>query len=626
MSATALPTHNSPMFRPRLAFFLPVLLAFGLLAGVPAGSMAQTSPASADVAAKPSAAFTLDIQAPPDLSDLLTRHLELQRYRELTDLGEAELLRLMAAAEQDARKLAATLGYFAPEVNLTRLPSAAGEPRVVKLVVTPGPPTTVTGVRIVFAGAISTDATAQGQRQQIETSWSLRQGMRFTQAAWDTAKLQAIRQLTSQRYPGGQLSNSSADVDAETGRAELTVTLDSGPAYRLGELRIEGLQRHPASLVQRLANLAPGSDYALTPLMEAQQRLADSGYFDSVFLSLDTTGDPMAAPVRVQLRESQLQKLVLGIGASTDGGARLSAEHTHHQSPVLGWRAVSKLSFDRETRSIGSDLSSPPDDQQARWIAGALLQTQHSGSFDASSQRLRFGRSQASEQIDRNYYVQYDRADTVASDGNALVIAQAVSANYAFVVRHLQGLPAPVGGWGLGVEVGGGSTLGAERQPFGRVLARGLAILPLGEWLGSSQRSGGRLALRAETGALLADANAVLPSTQLFLTGGDKTVRGYAYHDIGVTLSNGQTGPGRYLASGSLEWQRPLSVRGSSDWEGALFVDAGAVADVPAELRAKVGVGAGLRWKSPVGPLQLDLAYGVALEQWRLHLNVGFSF
>ena len=67
-------------------------------------------------------------------------------------------------------------------------------------------------------------------------------------------------------------------------------------------------------------------------------------------------------------------------------------------------------------------------------------------------------------------------------------------------------------------------------------------------------------------------------------------------------------------------------MRNSNDWEGALFVDAGAVADVPADLRAKIGVGAGLRWKSPVGPLQLDLAYGLALESWRLHLNVGFSF
>jgi len=33
-----------------------------------------------------------------------------------------------------------------------------------------------------------------------------------------------------------------------------------------------------------------------------------------------------------------------------------------------------------------------------------------------------------------------------------------------------------------------------------------------------------------------------------------------------------------------------------------------------------------VRWKSPIGPLQIDLAYGVAVKRLRLHMNVGFSF
>ena len=78
---------------------------------------------------------------------------------------------------------------------------------------------------------------------------------------------------------------------------------------------------------------------------------------------------------------------------------------------------------------------------------------------------------------------------------------------------------------------------------------------------------------------------------------------------------------------GSVEWQRPIASSGRlSDWEGTAFVDAGAVADTPAALHANVGVGVGARWKSPVGPLQINLAYGVATERLRLHVNVGFSF
>jgi translocation and assembly module TamA len=39
-----------------------------------------------------------------------------------------------------------------------------------------------------------------------------------------------------------------------------------------------------------------------------------------------------------------------------------------------------------------------------------------------------------------------------------------------------------------------------------------------------------------------------------------------------------------------------------------------------------VGSGIGLRWRSPVGPLRLDLAYGEAVRKARLHFSVGISF
>ena len=137
----------------------------------------------------------------------------------------------------------------------------------------------------------------------------------------------------------------------------------------------------------------------------------------------------------------------------------------------------------------------------------------------------------------------------------------------------------------------------------------------------------GRIAMRAEGGAVLAKDSASIPATQLFRTGGDSTVRGYGLRDIGIQLPNGATGPGRYLAVGSVEWQRPI-LRGGlpSEWEHTLFVDAGAVADKPQNLRPSVGVGTGVRWRSPIGPLQADVAYGVKVKQLRLHLSVGFVF
>jgi translocation and assembly module TamA len=552
---------------------------------------------------------------------LLLRHLDLLRYRQVNDLSDMELDRLLQAAEGDARDLIATMGYFAPTIRFSRSTAQGlGSVRQVTLTVQPGEPTRVADVQLLFDGDILTDPQASTQRQRVVANWSLPVGEPFIQERWADAKLQALRQLGAQRYPSAQLSTTLADIDPLTGKARLQVTLNSGPAYRLGDLAITGLERYDATLVTRLARLEPGSSYDRAELVAAQQRLTDSGFFDSAFLSLDTSGDPNNAPVRVQLHEVQLQKLVLGVGATTDSGARLSIEHTHHKLPLIGWSAVSKIQLDRDSSTAGTELTSRPNADNWSWIAGVQLQNQQIGSFDVDSQTLRGGRRQVGDPLEQSYFLQYDRADTAASNAAAAAVAEVLSANYAFTLRHLDGLPFPTRGWGIGMAFGIGSTLATQQYPYGRVQARALAIQPISE-------TAGRLALRAQAGAVLARDGTSLPSTQLFLTGGDTTVRGYAFNELGITLPDGTTTAGRYLTQASVEWQRPIRNNGQlTQWESTVFVDAGSVADRPAELQAKVGVGAGVRWKSPVGPLQMDLAYGVAVQRLRLHLTVGFSF
>ena len=602
------------------------MLALTLLALWSGVLQAQTQSAPPP---QPVVAFNLTIEAPDDVRDLLERHLELLRYQTLTDLSDNELARLLEAAQQNTQDLLATLGYFAPDIQIERVPASATPTRAVTLRVKPGEPTLVSDVRIEFAGPITTDPSTLAQRQAIQAQWSLRAGMRFTQTAWTSAKQQALLKLSRQRYPTAQITTTLADIDPVSQRAHLQITLNSGPAYQLGPLKISGAKRYDTELITRLIRLPSGADYDQTQLAQAQQRLVDSGYFDSVFVSLDTTADPQSAPVLVQLREALLQKLVLGVGASTDSGARLTAEHTHHQLPVIGWRAVSKLSLDRITRSVGTELTAPPDDSNWRWVTAAQLQNQLVGSFDVNSQRLRGGRSQYGEQIDRNYYLQYDRSETAATDLTLPVVAESLSANLALTRRNFDSATNPSRGWGAGAEIGGGTTLGSQRDPYSRLLGRWIGYVPLDKNANEpgSSAGAGRVVLRAQAGAVLARDGITLPTSQLFLTGGDTTVRGYGLREIGVTLPDGQITAGRYLAYGSVEWQRPITGYSAlADWEGTVFLDAGAVANQPGDLHAKVGVGVGARWKSPVGPLQIDLAYGVAVERLRLHLNVGFTF
>lgn len=593
---------------------------------MPPGSI---GPAGAEPQTTSFASFDVAVRTPPEfdsLRALVEKHIGLQRYRAITDLDETELARLIVLGEQDARNLVGTLGYFSPEIAITRESSPAGR-LTIAIAIQPGEPTVIGPVTIDFAGDIaqSTEADAVSQRAAIQREWRLPTGRVFTQDSWDTAKNQALRTLLARRYPAGRVSASLADINAPDRTAGLSVRLDSGPLYRLGKMQVTGIERYDPVLVPRLARLDEGMVYDQNQLVQAQQRLASSGYFDSAYVFIDPDSDPAATPVQVQVREARLQKISLGVGITTDSGPRASIEHSHQRVPGIGWRAATKLQVERRSPFAQTEWTSIPNESRWRWLALGRVERLDDNELVTQARRLRFGRTQTSDRIDRSMYLQYDRASVSGTGVVANSAAQtgdgsALSANYVWTGRYFDNLPFPGNGYGLGFELGGGTTLGQDRQPFARAVGRWLGIQGLPD-------GNGRIAMRAEGGAVLAKGTAELPSAQLFRTGGDTTVRGYDLRDIGVPLANGGVGPGRYLGVGSIEWQRPIKRDGlPGDFENTLFIDAGAVADSPGDLRPSVGVGTGLRWRSPIGPLTASVAYGVKVKQVRFHISVGFAF
>lgn len=606
--------------------------------------------------------FEIDLQAPDEVRDFLLRHLELQRFRLLRNLDANELTRLLAAAPANLRELLATLGYFSPVVDVIgppALPAAADTAAAgngsssrplgtVTIRVSPGPITRVASVNVSFLGDIATAPEASEQRDTIQREVSVMQGLPFSQSDWDRTKDAALRALIARRYPAGRVQNSLADIDADNRQANLYIELDSGRAFQMGEVVVEGAQRYDKVTVERLVRLSgvvPGSDYDLAQLQAAQQRLIESGYYDSAFVFVEPSMDGESLPVKVQLRESLRQKLVLGVGGSTDSGARLSIEHTHHSVPGINWRAVSVLKVERVDQLASTDWSSPPSNDGWRWIAGGRLLQEQDDFNITTSQRLRAGQSQDGIEYDRSFYLQYDRASVFNEATQTLRTAEAnssITANYAWTRRRFDDPISPNSGHGLAVELGVGYTLGTTRQPFTRTQARWLGYWPLGDRspppeakpgearelkVLNNRTNQGRLALRVEGGAVVARRDAAIPDTQLFLTGGDATVRGYGLRDIGVRQADGSVLPGRYKGVVSLEWQRPIfNANGRSPVESVLFIDGGAVANRAGDLKPLWGVGTGVRYNSPVGPLQLDLAYGLETKRLRLHLNVGFAF
>ena len=628
----------------------PLWLSLCLCMVQPAVAQAP-APAAAE-AASPAPRFDIALEAPDAIKGFLLRHLDLQRYRHFEDLNAAELERLVARAPDDLRSLLGTLGHFSPQLDIRVTPGEGDKAAPlgeVRIDVDPGPVTRIASQRFFFRGDIADNPAATGQREAIEREARLPAGEPFTQADWDQAKTRALRRLTSERYPNGRLANSLADIDASAQQAHLYIELDSGPPRHLGAIQVRGARRYDAGQAENLARLAgiePGADYSLERLQTAQTRILASGRYQSVLVTVEPDDDSPELPVLVQLRERRLQKLQIGLGGSTDSGPRVSLEYTHQQVPGIGWQSDNRIQLERKDRLAQTVWTAPLDEQGWRRAASARWAQQIDDFTTTTSQRLRWGRSQEEAARDQGQYLQFDRARTAGTTTRSVGPSQARSAlslNQAWTWRRFDNPVFPQSGQGLALELGVGVTLDGTHRPFLKAQTRWLTYWPLGtdEPLpapapgearpvasGAGQGSRlGRLALRLEGGAVATRRDATLPDTLLFLAGGDASVRGYGLREIGIPRPTGGVAPGRYLAVASLEWQRPLWRNGQrTPWEHVVFVDGGAVADRARDLRAQWGVGAGVRYNSPVGPLQLDLAYGLEPRDWRLHLSVGFTF
>ena len=112
-----------------------------------------------------------------------------------------------------------------------------------------------------------------------------------------------------------------------------------------------------------------------------------------------------------------------------------------------------------------------------------------------------------------------------------------------------------------------------------------------------------------------------IPEDFLFRAGGSRSNRGYAFQSLGVQQGEAVVG-GRYLLTGSAEFVHWLNDK----WGGAVFVDVGDATDSSKEWKGKPSYGPGVRFKTPAGPLALDLAYAQDPRKFRLSFSVSIAF
>jgi translocation and assembly module TamA len=574
----------------------------------------------------PTLGVKIEIVAPQALKELLERHLDVVRLGriERDDVDDTEWARLIDASPAQVRELLQTEGYFSPVVRIERTPGrGSGQADEVRLTVEPGARAKVTRVTLeaeggLERGASAADPYAAGILAQFRRQWELPVGSDFRNPAWNAAKAAAVARLRAAGYATAAWSGTGADVHVERNEVRLFLVVDSGPLFRLGELQIEGLAAQDPQTVLNLAYTKKGVPVTETLLLDFQERLQKSGLFETVNVTLDP--DPAQADraqVQVRVREAPLQVYTFGLGFGANTGEYASIEHQYRR--VFGLPASSRLKIKvgQKEQAWDAEISSRPNAGLYRNLIGGAVERLVSDNDVVLAQRVRLGRTQDTQRVERLFYTEAERSSrrTNAGDRND---AMALSVNFHGGWRDLDSVILPTMGETLAIQVGVGQSSGtdADRGLFGRLYGRLTVYRPLGRaWYGHA---------RLELGRVLLGDRMVVPESMKWRAGGDESVRGYAFRTLGPIV-DGAIGSGAVLFTSSLEVARPISDSMPSLW-GAVFFDAGQTATSLSNLKPVYGTGLGVRWRSPVGPLRLDWAYGSETRKGRFHFSIGIAF
>jgi len=629
--------------RPVAAWAWAPLLALALLAagcaGTPKSDTLAAAAARTDAAdtfslvsasefeqQSPTLGVRLEIDAPGPLKALLERHLDLVRLGSLggDDIDDTEWARLIDASPTQVRDLLQTEGYFAPVVRIERTPGRGNNERdLVRLSVDPGPRARIARVTIEAEGELERAATAgdgygEATLAALRKEWELPVGAEFRNAGWSDAKAAALSRLRSAGYASAVWAGTGAAVDAAKNEVRLFLVVDSGPLYRLGPLLIEGLVAQDAETVRNLAYTRGGVPVTESLLLDFQERLQKSGLFETVAVTLEP--DPTqaaAAPVTVRVRETPLQSYTFGVGVSANTGPRFSVEQQLRRPFGLPVSSSLKIEIGQKRQAWDGELSTRADERLYRNLLGAAVERLRSDSDVVLSQRVRLGRTQDTQRIERLGFVEWERSSRRTNAGER-ADAVAVSFNFHGGWRDLDSVVLPTTGETLSAQLGIGRSHGTDAKTgtFGRTYGRLTVYRPLGRTLYGQAR--------LEVGRVFLEPGMVVPESLRWRAGGDESVRGYSYRELGPVV-DGAVGSGETILTGSLELARPITAAMPSLW-GAIFVDGGNAATSFGQLEPVYGYGFGVRWRSPVGPLRIDLAWAENASTPRLHFSIGIAF
>ncbi len=514
-------------------------------------------------------------------------------------------LRFQSRVEDNIQKALKALGHYQPEIAF----QVGEDSQSLTALVDPGPVVVIRTSDLIISGEAATDPDFI----QLRSDAKLGVGEPLNHSAYESYKSNLRNLALRKGYFDGEFGQTRLEVSPEHKQAFITIEFTSGQRYYFGETRVFGSQIRE-SRVRSLVPFEAGDPYLASNIGELNQSLSNTEWFSSVHVEPDLSyiGKQRELPMNINLAPQSENQIETGLGYSTDIGIRGKVSWKKPWLNDRGHSLNSSMSLSVPEQAITASYKIPLEDVLREYyeIQYGMKRTDkdETKSLEHNLAVKRHWKLDSGWQRTASVRFLYDDSEERGQSR----ISKFVLPGFSFSRARVRGGAMPM--WGdkhlLTVEAGNESLL--SDTGILRVQGRTAIVRSVGE--------NHRGLARFDAGGVFAGEFDKVPRSLRFFAGGDNSIRGYGYEDIPTTQPEDKFSGGKYLAVSSLEYQ----YRVYGNWWAATFVDYGdAWTDTP---EWKKGVGVGIRWASPVGPIRLDFAWGLDKkpdERFAIHFTLG---
>jgi translocation and assembly module TamA len=543
-----------------------------------------------------------------DLRGNVLALLSIEQEKNAAQLTESRVRRLHKLAHKEIQTALQPFGYYHPVVESELTATEQGWKASYRVEL--GEPVRVAALNISIVGEGADDP---GLTELIDR-FPLQQGDILVHSQYENGKTRLLRTALNRGYLKANLADHRIRVYPEQRRAEIDLTLASGIRYQFGEVDF-GDYVINRELMEAYSDIETGEPYAADKLLELQNALFDSDYFSRVEVSpqLDRA-EGRQVPIEVATTAGKRHRYSFGIGYGTDTGARGTVGYKNRRINRRGHRFFSTLRLSELQENLTAGYVIPfRNPRTDQWEISASLIDDHPDS-DRQEQTSIVGVSRRVsprpnwvETLYLNY--RQDSYQIGADKGQTLQLVPGA------IVERIKGRVKDNQRTGnrFSLEVRGGHESFVSDITFFQPMLTAKVIH------GLTRKS--RVLLRGEVAGTLINGFDDLPLSLRYYAGGDNSVRGYGYQRLSPRNADGDVVGGKQKLVGSIEFDYMFREK----WSAAAFFDTGNAFDDWNDIGLEQGVGVGVRWYTPVGPLRIDLAKGISEpgSDLRLHLVFG---